>query len=91
MLKFVPIIVHSWTPLTAESSFSYYTVLYIAGSVVGFVGLVYIGLHFMPMIEPPSSVDSLCPLRETDADLRDRTMQAPPIEADAESQRLSGA
>jgi hypothetical protein len=39
-----------------SSSISYYTVLYIAGSVVGFVGLVYIGLHFMPVIEPPSYV-----------------------------------
>ncbi|KAJ9108672.1 hypothetical protein QFC20_003371 [Naganishia adeliensis] len=52
---------------------NYYLVLYIAGSVVGFVGLVYIGLHFMPVIEPPS------------------TMQAPAVEADPESQRLSGA
>ncbi|KAJ9096817.1 hypothetical protein QFC21_005088 [Naganishia friedmannii] len=35
---------------------NYYTLLYISGSVVAACGLVYIGLHFMPMVEPPSTM-----------------------------------
>lgn len=37
-----------------SSTCSYYIILYISGSVVGFAGLVYIALHFLPVIEPPS-------------------------------------
>ncbi|WWC69234.1 uncharacterized protein I206_103171 [Kwoniella pini CBS 10737] len=35
---------------------SYYTILYICGSVVGFVGLAYIALNFLQMFEPPSTM-----------------------------------
>ena len=33
---------------------SYYTILYVCGTLVGFAGLAYIALHFVPMVEPPS-------------------------------------
>ncbi|KAI0391055.1 Golgi apparatus membrane protein TVP15 [Xylariaceae sp. FL0594] len=29
---------------------------YIAGSVIGFVGLAYVGLEFVPSIEPPANM-----------------------------------
>lgn len=32
---------------------NYYTILYVCGSVVGFIGLVYIGLNFVNLFEPP--------------------------------------
>ncbi|WWD16151.1 hypothetical protein CI109_100576 [Kwoniella shandongensis] len=37
---------------------NYYTILYVCGSVVGLVGLAYIGLHFVPAIEPPSTMQA---------------------------------
>ncbi|WVQ78466.1 hypothetical protein IAT38_000552 [Cryptococcus sp. DSM 104549] len=37
---------------------NYYTILYICGTVVGVVGLAYIGLHFVPAIEPPSTMQA---------------------------------
>jgi hypothetical protein len=33
---------------------SYYTILYICGSIVGLIGAIYVALHFFPMVEPPS-------------------------------------
>jgi len=35
---------------------SYYTILYVCGTIVGVAGLIFIGLHFFPMFEPPSYV-----------------------------------
>ncbi|WVN86668.1 uncharacterized protein L203_101839 [Cryptococcus depauperatus CBS 7841] len=35
---------------------NYYTILYICGTAVGFVGLVFIGLHFVHVIEAPSTM-----------------------------------
>ncbi|KAI9637952.1 Golgi apparatus membrane protein TVP15 [Dioszegia hungarica] len=37
---------------------NYYTILYICGSILGLVGLVYIGLHFVPIVEPPSTMQA---------------------------------
>ena len=34
--------------------YSYYTILYVCGAVVGFVGIAYIALNFFPMFEAPS-------------------------------------
>jgi hypothetical protein len=39
---------------------SYYTILYVCGTIVGVAGLVFIGLHFFPMFEPPSYVVIPC-------------------------------
>lgn len=33
---------------------SYYTILYVCGTLVGFAGLAFIALHFVPVVEPPS-------------------------------------
>jgi len=35
---------------------SYYTILYVCGTIVGVAGLIFIALHFFPMFEPPSYV-----------------------------------
>jgi hypothetical protein len=32
---------------------NFYTILYVCGSIVGFVGLVFIALHFIPAIDTP--------------------------------------
>ncbi|WVR05362.1 hypothetical protein IAU60_002376 [Kwoniella sp. DSM 27419] len=37
---------------------NYYTILYICGTVVGAVGLAYIVLNFVPMFEPPSTMQA---------------------------------
>lgn len=36
------------------STTSYNILLYIAGSVVGIVGIAYVGLHFWDVVEAPS-------------------------------------
>ncbi|KAK1925088.1 Golgi apparatus membrane protein TVP15 [Papiliotrema laurentii] len=35
---------------------NYYTILYVCGSIVGLAGIAYIALHFVPMVEPPSTM-----------------------------------
>ncbi|KAK8869587.1 hypothetical protein IAR55_000154 [Kwoniella newhampshirensis] len=37
---------------------NYYTILYVCGAVVGLVGLAYVGLHFVPAIDPPSTMQA---------------------------------
>lgn len=32
---------------------NYYTILYVCGTIVAFVGVVYIALHFLNVVEPP--------------------------------------
>ncbi len=32
---------------------NFYTILYVCGSIVGFVGLVFVALHFIPAIDTP--------------------------------------
>lgn len=33
---------------------SYYTILYVCGTIAGVIGLAYIALNFVPVVEPPS-------------------------------------
>ncbi|RSH93893.1 Late Golgi vesicles protein [Saitozyma podzolica] len=37
---------------------NYYTILYVCGSIVGFAGLVYIALNFVPLVEAPSTMQA---------------------------------
>ncbi|GFZ45801.1 hypothetical protein JCM24511_03531 [Saitozyma sp. JCM 24511] len=37
---------------------NYYTILYVCGSIVGFAGLVYIVLNFVPLVEAPSTMQA---------------------------------
>lgn len=38
----------------ADGLDSYYTILYVCGTIVGAAGLAYVALHFVPMFEAPS-------------------------------------
>ncbi|EIW70201.1 hypothetical protein M231_01642 [Tremella mesenterica] len=35
---------------------NYYTLLYVCGTIVGAIGLAFVGLNFIPMFEPPSTM-----------------------------------
>jgi len=35
-------------------TYSYYTLLYVCGTIVGFAGVAFIGLNFFPIFEAPS-------------------------------------
>ncbi|KDQ08045.1 hypothetical protein BOTBODRAFT_192015 [Botryobasidium botryosum FD-172 SS1] len=36
--------------------FNHYTLLYVSGSLIGFIGVVYFALEFLPLFPPPTSM-----------------------------------
>ncbi|KAL7424210.1 hypothetical protein Q5752_001796 [Cryptotrichosporon argae] len=44
---------------------NYYTILYVCGTIVGTAGLAYIVLHFLKIVEPPSTMQQ--PITDAEA------------------------